>query len=144
LPPIGLSAKSLVGPAPLGVRAGALSGQFGASASKQISQYKEDYCLTVVSDGATVHHISLTNLLAVVCTFVVLLEVVDWPVNIAGGSKKITPRYQKHDRSYGAAIHIGRKCRYFGRNSLQPPVIPRQVFPGRACGDHISFRRWEN
>ena len=44
---------------------GALSGQYGAYALNHISQHKEDCGMAVVSDGATVNHISLINVPAV-------------------------------------------------------------------------------
>jgi len=47
----------------------ALSGQYDAYALNQISQHEEDYGPAVVSDGATVYHISLISILAVVCTW---------------------------------------------------------------------------
>jgi len=43
----------------------ALSGQYDAYALNQISQHKEDCGLAVVSDRATVNHVSLINVLAV-------------------------------------------------------------------------------
>ena len=41
-----------------------------------------------MSDGATVHHTSLINVLAIVLTMVVLLEIVDCSGYMAGGGKK--------------------------------------------------------
>ena len=66
----------------------ALAGQYDAYAFDQIDQLTEDYGLAGVSDGATVHHISLVNVLAIVLTIVVLLEIVDCSGYMAGGGKK--------------------------------------------------------
>ena len=66
----------------------ALAGEYDAYALGQIAQVKEDYGLACVSDGATVHHTSLINVLAIVLTMVVLLEIVDCSGYMAGGGKK--------------------------------------------------------
>ena len=42
------------------------------------SASKEDFGLAAVPDGVTAHHISLINVLAIVMTVVVLLEIVDY------------------------------------------------------------------
>ena len=66
----------------------ALAGEYDAYALDQIAQVKEDYGLACVSDGATVHHTSLVNVLAIVLTMVVLLEIVDCSGYMAAGGKK--------------------------------------------------------
>ena len=76
----------------------ALAGQYDAYAFDQIAQLKEDYGLACVSDGATVHHSSLINVLAILLTIVVLLasgttpRQRNWPSTPRAGASRTTSR----------------------------------------------------
>ena len=64
-----------------------LSVEYNKHAFERLDEYKYDYGLAGASDGATAHHTSLVNFLAIVCCILVLLEVVDCTGYMAAGTK---------------------------------------------------------
>jgi|GEM_PF-3230808 hypothetical protein len=65
-----------------------LSDNYDQHSLSQLEGYKEDYGLAGASDGATIHRTPLINFLAIVCSVVVLLEVVDCTGYMAEGGTK--------------------------------------------------------
>jgi hypothetical protein len=65
-----------------------LSVEYNKRAFERLGEYKYDYGLAGASDGATAHHTSLANFVAIVCCTVVLLEVVDCTDSMAAGGTK--------------------------------------------------------
>jgi hypothetical protein len=64
-----------------------LSVEYNKHAFERLDEYKYDYGLAGASDGATAHHTSLVNFLAIVSYILVLLEVVDCTDYMAAGTK---------------------------------------------------------
>jgi hypothetical protein len=62
--------------------------RYNKHAFERLGEYTYNYGLAGASGGATAHHTSLVNFLAIVCCIGVLLEVVDCTASIAAGGTK--------------------------------------------------------